>query len=177
MCCHVLDWIVTVKMCGSMCIADNSWSLRRHMMICGTQLSDSSLRKGRCTASCACTGPRKFSSGQTHLHVLLLMQYTWMTGSLWMAEILMDLWVKYNIIWKGDRLLNLILMFHIILHSTHLHYKSNYTFSHPNLTSFSTQIQCKVDCPKVCESKRDHTNAIYLHSAEPKAHNSAVGWH
>ena len=70
--------------------------------------------------------------------------------------------------------------------SSHIQHtlQNNYTYSHTNLTSFSTQIQIQIhithvmwSAQEVHKSKTDHTNAIYLLIAEPKARNSAVGWH
>ena len=56
------------------------------------------------------------------------------------------------------------------------------THSHPNPSSFNTQIQIHIPhvtlSPKVVrELKIDHTNAIYPPCMEPEARNSAVGWH
>ena len=57
--------------------------------------------------------------------------------------------------------------------------QKQYTYNNPNLTSFNTQIQIHIiwSDQEVRESKIDHTNAIYLQSAEPEAHNSALSWH
>ena len=62
--------------------------------------------------------------------------------------------------------------------------QNNYTYSHPNLTFFSTQIQIAYISPHIIWSaqevhvlKIDHANAIYLPSAEPKAWDNDVVWH
>ena len=57
------------------------------------------------------------------------------------------------------------LFFIFIPHTTDVHYKNNYTYSHPNLTSFSIKIQIHIphvtwSAQEERESKIDHTNAI-----------------
>ena len=57
-----------------------------------------------------------------------------------------------------------------------------HTDSHPNVTSFSTQIRIHIphvtwSGQEVRESRIDHTNANYPHNAEPEERNSEVDWH
>ena len=47
----------------------------------------------------------------------------------------------------------------------------NYTYTQPNLTSFSKQIQINIP-QEVLESKIYHTYAIYSYSAESEARNT-----
>ena len=74
------------------------------------------------------------------------------------------------------------LPFIIIPHSTtQLHYTNTHTVTLIS-TSSSTLYRYSLahvmwSVQTVRESKIDHINAIYLPSAEPEAHNSAVGWH
>ena len=63
-------------------------------------------------------------------------------------------------------------------HTTRLHY----TYIHPNLNFLQCTIQILIphvmwSVQAVRESKIDHTYVIYPPCAEPKARNSAVGWH
>uniref|UniRef100_A0A7S3TGS8 Photolyase/cryptochrome alpha/beta domain-containing protein n=1 Tax=Emiliania huxleyi TaxID=2903 RepID=A0A7S3TGS8_EMIHU len=53
----------TRRTSASTCTLSNSWRGRRRTRICGTPRSGSSQRAARCTASCACIGQRRFSSG------------------------------------------------------------------------------------------------------------------
>ena len=60
-------------------------------------------------------------------------------------------------------------------HTLKLHYTDSYTYSHPNLNFLQYTIQILV--PHVMWSAQAVRSAIYPLCADPKAHNSAVGWH
>ena len=65
-------------------------------------------------------------------------------------------------------------------HTTQLHYTNSYTYSHPNLNilQYTTHPICNVVCPSGAwiENRSHVTSSIHL-GMEPKARNSAVGWH
>ena len=66
-----------------MCTPGSSWRKGELMMTSGTQHSCSLCRRGRCTASSGCTGPKRCLSGQTTLRLLCGRCWGWMTDSLW----------------------------------------------------------------------------------------------
>ena len=62
--------------------------------------------------------------------------------------------------------------------TTQLHYTNSYTYSYSNLNFLQILIPHVMwSAQAVRNSKIDQTQAIYLPCAEPKARNSAVGWH
>ena len=67
-------------------------------------------------------------------------------------------------------------------HTAQLHYTNTYTYSHPNLTFSNTLQQILVlhviwSAQAVRDWKIDHTQRHLSPCVEPKARNSAMGWH